>query len=58
LISLLPPAKAGGILNEWQTQTEALEVKFFSNHKKTVVSNMKQPFLILNFNKPQSQPKS
>ena len=37
MISLLPPAKAGGILNEWQaqtealeTQTEALEVKLFS----------------------------
>jgi hypothetical protein len=30
----IPPAKAGGILNECQAQTEALEVKLFSTKKR------------------------
>jgi hypothetical protein len=49
LIFLLPPAKAGGILNEWQAQTEALEVKLFSTPQKNGCFKAETTVLITKF---------
>jgi len=49
LISLLPPAKAGGILNEWQAQTETLEVKLFPIPQKNGCFRFETTVLITKF---------